>query len=266
MKLTKESIFPYGDICFHRNDGENFFPHLHTHDFYEIFVVLEGRVSHSIDGGEEEVSAGSAVWIKPESCHRLHPEKGCEVLNLAFSEELAQSLLEDLRMERFGLSRICRLAPEEAEWLYAESKRAVSQPPETRDVFLKSMLVFCLSRFVAAPAPQKEDFPEWFSILLSRLSSPEVFTGSTREICRLAGYTPEYVSRCFRKYLDTTLTDYIRDQRIHYAAGLLASTTMPILEICMECGFKNLSYFYRCFHRMYGVSPKQYREQHFIIL
>lgn len=262
MLLERHALFPNTDTYFHLNDRDHSFPYMHTHDFYEFFAVLSGEVHHTIDGRKEIMSAGSAALVFPENCHLVDLKGDSLLMCISFSASLMGKIADLLNLDLEEIPRRHRFLPEEIDYLLRESKRAaISQEPSVREALMKSVLVTCLSRFQAAPVPLDAAYPEWFSTLLTRLTLPEVFTKGTREICALAGYSPEYVARCFRKYLGTTLTDYTQQMRIHYARGLLLTTDLSVLDICYECGFRNLSHFYRCFQKVYGLSPKRYKDQ-----
>lgn len=267
MILSKDNIFPNEEIRFHINDETHFFPHLHSHDFYEVFVVLSGSICHQINADSRELPVGSLQLVHPDDRHQIDVRSNGRSCNIALSGRLMEQLLLLIGMDVNDLPRECVLLPDDLTHCASECKKIAALPnQQSRDIHTKSLLFFCLTQLVKEPAPVRETCPEWLSILLSRLSEPSVFTMSTREICALAGYTPEYVSRCFRRYLDTTLTDHLLNRRLQYAEGLLVSTNLPILDICLECGFRNLNYFYRCFHNVYGISPKKYRNQNSVLL
>lgn len=267
MKLEKESIFPEEDVCFHINDKTHYFPQLHSHNFYEIFFVLSGSIIHYIHNESRELTAGSTRLIYPEDHHQIEVKGNGRFCNIAFSVETMEKLTSLIETDLHCLSPECVLSPDELAHCVAECKKiAVLINQKNRNIQVKSMLLHCLAYLAADPVPVQEACPDWFFILLSRLSAPDVFTMQTREVCALSGYTPEYVSRCFRKYMGMTLTDYLLNLRLHYAGGLLTSTNLPILEVCFECGFRNLNYFYRCFHNAYGTSPKKYRDQNSVLL
>jgi AraC-like DNA-binding protein len=40
---------------------------------------------------------------------------------------------------------------------------------------------------------------------------------------------------------------------------MLTNTDLSVLEIAMECGFNDYSYFIKTFKKLKGVTPKQYR-------
>lgn len=76
------------------------------------------------------------------------------------------------------------------------------------------------------------------------------------------GMTPVAFSRFFKLRTGKSLSDYIIDIRLGFAARLLVDSTMSIAEICYECGFNNLSNFNRIFKKKKECSPKAFRENY----
>ena len=83
-----------------------------------------------------------------------------------------------------------------------------------------------------------------------------------KELADLAGMTPTALSRFFKIRSGKTISDYIIDIRLGYAARMLADTTHSVSEICYECGFNNLSNFNRIFKKKKDCSPKEFRENY----
>ncbi len=63
----------------------------------------------------------------------------------------------------------------------------------------------------------------------------------------------------FRKTAGVTWLEYVRSKAIDHAANLLLETTAPITSVAFECGFSDLSTFYRQFKAKRGVSPSAWR-------
>lgn len=70
---------------------------------------------------------------------------------------------------------------------------------------------------------------------------------------------PDYLSYCFHKDFNKTLTAYIAEVRIDHAKYLLRNTTLPVNEISDQCGYGNIPYFYKQFKKLTGITPQQYR-------
>ncbi len=79
------------------------------------------------------------------------------------------------------------------------------------------------------------------------------------DLADLVGMSPVAFSRFFRQRTNRTLSDYIVDIRLGYAARMLVDSTKNISEICYECGFNNLSNFNRTFKAKRNYTPRDFR-------
>ncbi len=64
----------------------------------------------------------------------------------------------------------------------------------------------------------------------------------------------------FKKVMNMTVFEFIRKKRLDYSFKLLIETELSISEISYEAGWSNPGHFTREFKKLYGVSPKNYRE------
>ena len=64
----------------------------------------------------------------------------------------------------------------------------------------------------------------------------------------------------FKSSFGTSFVSYLKEYRLTKAARLLVSSSGSVLTIAQETGFDNLSYFNRSFKKMYGVTPRQFRD------
>ncbi|MCH4156797.1 MAG: AraC family transcriptional regulator [Muribaculaceae bacterium] len=90
------------------------------------------------------------------------------------------------------------------------------------------------------------------------------YSGEVRlqTLSEMVGMTPTAFSRFFKLRTGRTISDYLIDIRLGYAARKLADSTMSILEVCYDCGFNNVSNFNRIFKKKKGCSPKVFRENY----
>ncbi len=82
------------------------------------------------------------------------------------------------------------------------------------------------------------------------------------QIGSLASMTPSAFSRFFKQHTGKTLSEYIVDIRLGFAARRLVETTDSVAEICYCCGFNTLSNFNRLFRKRKGCSPTEFREKY----
>ena len=79
------------------------------------------------------------------------------------------------------------------------------------------------------------------------------------DLADLVGMSPVAFSRFFRQRTGRTLSDYIVDIRLGFAARMLVDSSKNISEICYECGFNNLSNFNRTFKSKRNYTPRDFR-------
>ena len=78
-------------------------------------------------------------------------------------------------------------------------------------------------------------------------------------MAELVGMSPSAFSRFFKMRTGKSLSDYILDIRLGYAARMLVDSMKNISEICYESGFNNLSNFNRIFKSKRGSTPRDFR-------
>ncbi len=82
-------------------------------------------------------------------------------------------------------------------------------------------------------------------------------------LANLAGMTASAFSRFFKLRTGKTVQEYIIDVRIGHAARELVDGKMSIAEICIDCGFNNISNFNRIFKKKKGCSPSLFRDNYY---
>lgn len=73
------------------------------------------------------------------------------------------------------------------------------------------------------------------------------------------GLSRRRFTQLFREVAGTSWLAYVRRLRIDHAKKLLESTDRTVLSVAFECGFEDLSTFYRAFKRETGDSPNKWR-------
>ena len=73
--------------------------------------------------------------------------------------------------------------------------------------------------------------------------------------------SPGYLSMVFKKEAGENIKQYIRDVRMKKAEKLLTVTKMSVREVGQHTGFKNMSYFSKCFRQQFGDTPESYRRK-----
>lgn len=84
-----------------------------------------------------------------------------------------------------------------------------------------------------------------------------------QEIADKLGLTPQYLSKLFKQEVGVTISEYIMSRRIQAAENMLKFSEYTPLDIGNYLNFSSHSHFIACFRKHTGMTPKQYRENHF---
>lgn len=78
-------------------------------------------------------------------------------------------------------------------------------------------------------------------------------------LSRIANYSPWYVDKIFKKYLNKTPMQYIQERRLTKAALKLMHNQPKIIDVALEFLFDSHEGFTRAFTKQFGISPYRYK-------
>ncbi len=81
------------------------------------------------------------------------------------------------------------------------------------------------------------------------------------EIAAYAGISRSYLAQLFATHMGYSTVEYIQAVRCDHAAYLLRTTRFAVVDIALEVGFNSRQHFARTFSKIYGATPKQYRQE-----
>lgn len=76
------------------------------------------------------------------------------------------------------------------------------------------------------------------------------------------GLSRVHVHRKLKELTNLSARDFIKNIRLQQAATLLKEKKLTISEVAYATGYTNLSHFSSSFKEVYGVSPKEYMQEH----
>lgn len=275
LLLADHIINKYVDSnCHIENDIKNASPH-HGHDFYEIFIILNGSCIHKVNDREQALGRGDMVFIRPEDVHSYQYANDdnncpCSFLNINFTEKTAKEAFSYLDNREFiqGLRRsllppIVKLNDSEVELLVKKSGYInIYNPVNVKKsrIAARGILVDMLTYFYLSYIGDNQDkIPDWFQHLLLEIQKDNNFIYGVSHLMALSDKSGGHLNRMFKKYLNTTPTDYVNRLKLNYAKLMLITTDLPVIDISFEAGFDNLSHFYHLFKNEYGMSPGKMR-------
>ncbi len=253
---------------------------LHYHDYYEIFLTLSDNLYHYINGVEQTLHRGTLVFIRKEDVHYYSsmPTKGISFINLAFTEEIMNGLFSFLS-DGFCSAKLLSaknppsisLPEHDVEWLMRQTELLNSTMIDDTDMLkyrARVLLFKIFTKFFSGfseydPSENNVIIPAWLKKLDAEMHKPENFSLGAEHMVEMSGKCRAYLGRMMKQYYKTTIPDYINDLRLNFWANSLINSDAPILDICFECGFENVSWAYSLFKNKYGTTPLKFRKNNF---
>lgn len=251
------------------SDTEYFRPHYH--DDFEVFLIVQGNVLHMVNGQRIHLAEGTLVLIRPSDCHDYVCEFGpCSMLNITFDEETAQLLFSYLS-DGFPTKKLldaplppqrvlCKAERERIEQRMRSIRALQSEEHEKRKTALRLLLLQLVTEYFYEPQAAETGVPAWLEEMCAQLRSGGFNQGSDY-FFSLTDKTREHVSRCMRRWMGMTVSEYINRLRLNYIANMLRNSNHSVTEIIFESGFNNISWASQLFKENYGVSMREYRKQ-----
>ena len=82
------------------------------------------------------------------------------------------------------------------------------------------------------------------------------------DIAAVCGINRSYFGKIFRKSIGRSPQQFLMNYRMVKATELLKLTSLSIAEIGSAVGYENQLHFSRAFKTIYGISPREWRNQH----
>ena len=244
----------------------------HTHDFYEFFIIREGKILHLLNDEPHTVSANMLCFIKPGDHHSFKKvgSQAARMTNMAFTPELYEEVMQFLygpkwhaemqvESEPMDVSEsIGSLLEEMFEVMSMEQDQSSNYNQHARiKTLLASLFIYLFS-----PAEEnRHDTPAWLETSMRAMERTGNFEQGIEYFIRISGKSQEHLTRSLRKYYGLSPTQFINQLRLQKTAHLLRSTNRAITGIIFDSGFNNISYFNRIFKERYSCSPREYRKQ-----
>lgn len=265
LHQTEEDMRRAGGKALHQYGVHSTY-RLHTHDFYELFLVPKGSAVHVVNGQTQLLTEGSLVLIRPADTHRYEFLRSgdFEIINIGIPLPVFLRLCRYLEVDpaRFDGPALSPLRVLSGGALRDAQKKLLENQsipdPEVSYQHMLSVFPYLVGLFLAMPE-ETARLPAWLAALLDQMDRPEHFIQGLPCMLALANLSQEHLTRSFRRYLGVTPTAFINAKRLGYAAELLLTRDLPVIEVGAQCGFNSQSHFYRLFTQRYGCPPKAFR-------
>ena len=258
---------------FHYLDIKTRHMEAHYHDFYEIFLFLNGEVDYWIEGSIYHLKPGDILLVNPTELHRPIPlsetqdyERIVVWVDRAFLGNLEGGIFEGCFSRKQNENRkILRPNKNEKNQILPLGQNLVKEYYNT-DFASSSCALGLLLQFLTvvnrillngeALSQEKYTTPTFISEILSYISE---HYSEDLSLDRLAAHffvSKYYLSHEFKKAVGTGVHRYITLKRLNSAYELLSQGISPSL-VGTLCGFGDYTAFFRAFKAEYEINPSE---------
>lgn len=267
MLRQKFEVFHYSDMA--PNEVG-----VHHHDFYEVFFFLKGQASYRSDGQVYPLQAGDILLIKPMVLHQPIVGPHAEVyeriilwVDKEYLNSFAQGsfTLDHCFAQNTNLIHLESSQRAEMIALLGKLVRECYGNEYGASMYAEGVLMQImveLNRLALKGADRlqtEQESPPLVSRLLDYINRHYSENLSLEGLARQFFVSKYHLSHAFSKAVGTGVYQYIMLKRLSAAKQLLAEGGAPG-DVCMRCGFKDYTSFYRAFKAEYGISPRQISE------
>jgi len=277
-----DPTFPV-DALQHRLSGTRPF-RMNRHDYFELVYLISGELVWQVQDAFVTESEGDLFVMTSPKFHRVTERSGArvEVRSLFFDRNLLAStagsdfeyldyLFTQASNQRHLVGSDTHL-PHEIDQLIREiAKELPARSDRARlcvRTYIKMILVLLMDQ-VAVPGPRhstasrRQESLDRLKPLFERMEQDYAGRISTEDAAEVVNMSLSTFRRTFLQITGESFVQYLNTFRIAKAQKLLASTDMPISQVCLEAGFCDQSYFGMIFRRLTQMTPRYYRQKVF---
>ncbi len=288
-EILKENVhhgsaaFP---LCVYNNDL-GYKEHLldyHWHNEIEFLYLSKGKAIFQIDSTSVELHENEAVLINHGEVHSGYSldHSYCVYYSIVFSPELLYNSFQDICYNRYfrplesGEQKLPQKITANQNWereMLTQIKSIISNftaKPEGYEMAIKASILKIFSLIIANNAmislkeknnPNKKIQTERLKKALSYIKENYPKKICIDDIAKEVNLTRYHFCRIFKSLTGQTPIEYINYFRINQALRLLEDEDRKIMDIALDLGFNNLSYFVKKFKEYKNCTPSDYRKK-----
>lgn len=226
---------------------------LHSHDYFEIELFIEGNGVSTLNSEEYKISRGSLCILTPADFHDILLDGPNMTWNISFDESVpGPAMLEKL----FSLKRHFTIVDENTLKQLDLVSHLISE--ETNLDCIRYLLSYLLDKSGLLDDLSEADTPINRALLYMQTyfrNDP-----SLSETAAHVGLSPSYFGALFHSTTGETYISYLNKCKINCAMRLLDSGK-TVTETCFDSGFGSLSGFRYIFKQKTGMTPTEYLEK-----
>lgn len=262
---------------------ERFYVDRHWHHNIEVIKILKGSYTIELNLENYVLNVGDICIVNSGELHKLDGNEqdtvhdviifNPHILEFVYPDEFQEDFIAPLLSHAYSLPR--RISPDEEGYtdfsgLFDKAVRIGLEERKGWYLREKIVLLEMLNELVLShpmvpaesilSAAEKERIDRYKRIV-SYIEMHYADKVSLEELAQAAQCNSQYLCHFFKEIAGVSPVQYLIGYRIEQAQEMLRNTTKTVLEVSLDCGFENVSYFIRQFRKGVGKTPGTYRKE-----
>lgn len=253
----------------------------HIHEAIEIIWITEGTFQVHINNRQYHCAPGDLVLFRSNTIHFITTDS--QPIHKYYVLKVRPELFFELASQNNAIDYILRFAltsdNSKTIWsgdsplasdiavLFHKIIAESSTPTPCQDLAMKlyagQILMHLLRDIIKNESTSQP--------LVSSHAAPEVYRAiqfinehyaediDARLCAKQMSLSYSYFSRSFNNITGKSFREYLNGVRINHAQLLLATTSLSVTQVAMECGYNNVSYFISVYKAITGQTPLRSR-------
>lgn len=256
---------------------------MHWHEEIEIVYVIEGSARYTVDFDDYIIRKGDILIVPPSSLHSFE-ENNNDIFTAAtaiFSQSMVNNNIMDICSEKYIMPLFkneisfpvhIRKSDEGCAELSSYLETAIHEHINKEEAYELKIRIAFLNFITYFYRNNRYTRMRQTSAVIRTASQIKAVTNYIEEhysekitlemLAQFANISVYHLAHVFKGCTGQSPNEYLNHFRLTMAANRLATTDTAIINIAIDVGYNNISYFNRAFKNRYSMTPKEYRKSH----
>lgn len=223
----------------------------HSHNFFEVCILLHGSVTEYFNGKERFLQEGTVTVLKPGDVHYfLSQSENVKLVCLSVEKSEALRLLADFDAVLSENEIVFRVE-------HIGSKVSGIITGTMREYHCKLLFCLVISLFLDN---RKQAVPYSLQNAVQQMQQYENMQLGIPKLVELSGYSRSHLTRLVRQYYGVSLQELLMDLRLDAAYRDTILSKDPLEDIALHVGYSSFSHFNKIFKAKFGITPANLRK------
>lgn len=252
----------------------------HTHNYIEVIYMCVGSTHHVIDGEDVILKEGELLFLNQKAQQEIYPAAEDDIaVNFIILPEFfdygLQLMGEDKNLLKDFVIECLKGDSQSSGYLHFKVADILpiqnlvenliwtiwNKQSNRRSIHQVTMGLLFLQLLNHIERMETNSGNSGQKLMLDVLGYIEEHyrDGELNQLAELLNYDVYWLSKEIKKLTGRNYIELVQEKRLNQAAYLLDNTNMSVMNVGLNVGYDNLSYFHRIFQKRFGMSPRRYR-------